>query len=63
MIRRYLLFAGDRYYPAGGWNDFVDSFDTKEEALERAWEALSGMFDWYHIIDHETGEEVASSGL
>lgn len=27
-----LLFAGEYYYPAGGWNDLVDSFETVEAA-------------------------------
>jgi hypothetical protein len=32
-MKRYMLFAYYRYYPAGGMNDFIDSYDTIEEAL------------------------------
>jgi len=32
MEKRFLLFAGQNYYPDGGWHDFVKSFDTYEEA-------------------------------
>jgi len=32
-MKRYLLFAGDTYYPSGGAYDFVSSHDTIEEAM------------------------------
>lgn len=54
-VKRFLLFIFDEFYPRGGWNDFVDSFDTLEEAQTRA-KARRG--DWYHIIDTQTGTEV-----
>ena len=31
----FALFAGDRYYPGGGWNDFVGTFDSIEAAHDR----------------------------
>ena len=34
MTKRFLLFAGKDYYPAGGGNDFQNSFNTLEEAME-----------------------------
>ena len=49
-MKRYLLFAGDDYYPAGGWGDFVDSFSERVEALERAAQEMKGK-DWFHIVD------------
>lgn len=30
----YLLFGFEVSYPNGGWNDFIQRFNTKEEALE-----------------------------
>lgn len=63
-MKRYLLFAGDYRYPKGGWNDFVDSYDSTEEA--RASERLSpgppreGP-DWWEIIDSQTGVKVEFS--
>lgn len=32
--KRYLLFGYDTYYPLGGMNDLIDSFDTIEEAID-----------------------------
>ncbi len=29
-MKRYGLFMYPAYYPYGGWNDFMDSFDTIE---------------------------------
>ena len=34
---KYLLFAYYGYEAGGGWNDFIDSFDTVEDA-KRAFE-------------------------
>jgi hypothetical protein len=52
-MKRYLLFAGDDYYPAGGFEDFIKDFDSIEDA-ENCLPTLS--FDWYQIVDQETGE-------
>ncbi len=30
---KYMLFAGENYYPSGGWGDFQGYFITKEEAI------------------------------
>jgi len=30
----FLLFAGDNYYPSGGWGDFIQEFETLEGAKE-----------------------------
>ena len=52
-MKRYLLFRGDIYYPAGGWDDFKGSFDTLVEAAEEATKDSS--FDWWHVVDSHTG--------
>jgi hypothetical protein len=50
-MKRYLLFCGDIYYPSGGWDDFVNYYDTIEEARE----AVSKMpHDWWQIVDTTT---------
>jgi len=33
-MNNYLLFYGDNYYPNGGMEDFIGSYETKELALE-----------------------------
>lgn len=54
-VKRFVLFAGYDYYPSGGWGDFVESFDTAEEA--RAAQFANGC-DWKQIIDLSTGKEL-----
>lgn len=52
-MKRYLLFAGDDYYPGGGWDDFMGSFDTIEECQAFGTDTKRG-FDWYQIVDTTT---------
>lgn len=55
--RRFLVFAGTRFYPWGGWGDFKDSFDTEEEAnaavIKLKKEHSYDLDFWYEIIDTE----------
>ncbi len=51
-MKRFLLFAGDDYYPSGGWGDFVGSYDSVEEAIPDAYS------EWAHIVDTATGDVV-----
>ncbi len=53
MLKRYLVFAGSTYYPAGGWGDFRTSCDTVEEAKDwlLKW---NEDYDWWQIADAET---------
>ena len=51
-MKRYMLFAGDRYYPAGGMKDCKGMFETMEAAQSFA----AGLFqrvgvDWVHVYD------------
>ena len=48
----YLLFAGDFYYPNGGWDDYIGSFLTIDEAKKRFKE---DGFDWGHIVTESEG--------
>lgn len=32
-MKKYLLFANDRYEPMGGWADFINSFDSIKEII------------------------------
>ena len=56
LLLQFALFAGDNYYPSGGFHDFVDSFDTVDEA--KAY--LTAIYDWAEIIDLRTGQRVAT---
>ena len=55
-MKRFLLFSYPSYYPGGGKNDVVDSYDTLEEAIE-ATKKYPG--DGYDVLDLETREWVA----
>ena len=52
-MNRYLLFAGENYYPFGGFADYVGSrnsiTEVKEELLN------NNSYDWWHIVDSEKG--------
>lgn len=56
-MKRYLLFAGDTYYPAGGWDDFIDSFDSFEAAREDPKLVERSKYGWWQIIDTVTMEQ------
>ena len=58
-MKRFLLFAGEEYYPSGGWYDFRGAFDTVEEAKLAVFK-LRGCENgyWSQIIDTETMKEV-----
>jgi hypothetical protein len=45
-----LLFAGDDYYPRGGWNDYKGSYATFVEASAAGRAMLGKSMDWYHIV-------------
>lgn len=58
-MKRYLIFAGDRFYPSGGWKDFKQSCETVEDALVCLIDVLmNDGADWYQIIDSVTAEIV-----
>lgn len=68
-MKRYLVFAGDAYYPAGGWDDFREAFNTLDEAKEYAetirrknasfdHKRVYDTFDWQQIVDLEKMEKM-----
>jgi len=48
-MKRFLVFAGDCYYPSGGWNDFKSDHETLSEAFEAT--KVKGIGDWWHVVD------------
>lgn len=57
-MKRYLVFAGDDYYPSGGWNDFRDDFDDIDAAKTEARRLLS-RYSWVQLIDLVTKEDIS----
>ncbi len=51
-MKRYLLFAGDYYYPVGGMEDFIGDFSTIERAKNKGVELIkNNKADWAHVYD------------
>jgi hypothetical protein len=46
----YAIFAGDDFYPNGGWADFVMAFHTLDMAKDYVQHNRS-VWDWYQIVD------------
>ena len=66
-IANYILFAGEDYYPVGGWRDFIGRYETKEEAIDLAKSMLlrkyhpdTTNYSWYHVVNLLDGEFVAT---
>ena len=59
-MKRYLLFAGDDYYPRQAWHDYRGSFGELADALKEA-AKLRGNRDWFQIVDTTT-ERVVEEG-
>ncbi len=67
-MKRFLVFAGDAYYPEGGMYDFQEDFDTLEEArsfeekikekFKLLWKDSWKNFKWSAIWDSETRTHV-----
>ena len=63
--KRYALFSYQQYYPSGGWNDLVDTFDTQAMAEAYLAEPLvveRFSFCDYQIVDLRTGTIVSGDG-
>jgi len=50
---KYYVFAGDWYYPSGGIEDLVGTFDTLPDAKRflADWVQKNGDYTWGHIAD------------
>ncbi len=48
--KRFLVFAYSIYYPSGGLEDVVNSFESKEEA-EKACDTFYDDYDFIEIYD------------
>ena len=66
-MKRYILFGFDNYYPGGGLNDIVESFDSISEIQPYIDDVIrtvynngyrSPGYDQYQIFDLETRTEV-----
>ena len=63
-MKRYILFGGTEYYPLGGFQDFLGSYDSDTDAMS-AWDAMQLILikepdplEWGHVIDIQTMDMV-----
>lgn len=70
MTKRYALFAGMRYYPGGGWEDFKGMFETVEDAQAFSRDSLNQIdeeglleYDWGQIVDLLNQSVVLEAGV
>lgn len=60
-MHRYLLFAGDEYYPHGGWDDFITDRPTIEELKALcAW--TKSDWGWILNVKHKDWQTDSYSG-
>jgi hypothetical protein len=60
-MKRFAAFEFETYYPGGGFNDFLDTFDTVEEAtaaVDAKHKAADAFSPRGHIVDLTTGKIV-----
>lgn len=59
-MKQYLAFAGESFYPAGGWDDLVGTFGTLNDAIDAVVpKHVIGPCGWWgHVVDGATGKRV-----
>lgn len=52
-MKNFLLFGYNRFYPEGGFNDFIDDFNTLQGAKDYITEHIKNddRCDYYQIMD------------
>lgn len=60
-MKRYLLFAGDKYYAGGGWSDFKGDFHFCTEAMAALQAIVDPKPEWWHVVDCERGRIASRS--
>lgn len=67
-MKRYWLFTGYSHYPHGGMRDYINSFDSIDDAVKAFDDYNSGEdmeyieLDWYEVFDSEIMKVVKGKG-
>ena len=56
-MSKYLLFGGSKWYPSGGWNDYIGEFDSIPQVLAHLNKNKFDV-DWIHVVDTATKQIV-----
>lgn len=65
----FLVFAGNYYYPSGGWDDLRDTYNTLEEAKQSVIDAVEASdkylhgLEWIQIVSLEKREITITAGV
>jgi hypothetical protein len=55
MVKRFLLFAGETFYPQGGCDDYIFSVDKLSDAIKWIEENVRNgreyKYDWANVLD------------
>lgn len=58
-MKQYAVFAGMDYYPFGGWDDLLGTYESLIEASKYAEDHVKqGKWRWAHIVNLQTGAKV-----
>ena len=52
-MKRYAAFAGDAYYPLGGWEDLKGLYEDFHSAMVAA--TPDNKYGWGHVVDLHDG--------
>lgn len=53
--KRYFVFAGYEYYPAGGFSDFQGAFKSVKQAEKEIKNLIrKNRFTWWELVDSKT---------
>jgi hypothetical protein len=61
-MQRFLLFAGNHYYPGGGWDDYRCGYDELAQAYAAADKNFSDETMWFQVVDTAVMKEVSRDG-
>ena len=56
----FALFAGENFYPAGGWQDLVGVYHSVEDARQSLQAIEESSRQWWQIVDLDTALMVES---
>lgn len=47
----YAVFAGNDYYPIGGWSDYRGAYEDAQAAVDIAEALVKGREEWAEVVD------------
>jgi hypothetical protein len=60
--KRFILFSGSKYYPAGGWEDKIIQSNELEKIVEKITDIALGDEDrWFQVVDLAINEPILDS--